>query len=207
MPGRKIVTPLLSVVVLVAGVAGWLAFSRPSFNPDAVGRAEAGMWQSYYGANRTQLAVQLVQLLRKQYGLTVIEAKLVGEQLADAAMTFSSIRDDYDAQILPPLTGAYRALKEVRGLAFDPAAVAQAELAWWVARRTAGEDSVENVGAMIAELYATMYGENHPAFAQAGLLRARAAHLRDIGGSDADWTEVESLLIQSYTVLANGMAN
>jgi hypothetical protein len=193
------------VILVLSGAAGWVLFSRPAFNPDAVGKAEAKMWQSYYTGNQPQLVLQLVQLLRKQYGLTAVEAAHVGEQFADAAMTFSSAREDYDAKILPSLTRGYTALKEASGSDFDPAQVARAELAWWVARRMPNEDSVENVGAKISELYATLYGGSHPALLEAGLLRARAAHLRDLGGENADWAEVESLLVQSYATLAEAM--
>jgi hypothetical protein len=39
---------------------------------------------------------------------------------------------------------------------FDPRAVARAELAWWVARRTPGQDSPERIGRLMAEAYARL---------------------------------------------------
>ena len=205
MSRRRFLTILLVLVVLVAGVLGRLLFSRPTFNPIAVGRAETRMWQAYYAGNQPRIALHLVQLLRTQYGTTALEAKHVGEQFADAAMTFKAARGNYDARALPPLIRAYTELKETTDSTFDPEEAARAELAWWVARRTGGQNSAENVGLKIGELYAALHGGDHPAFSEAGLLRARAAHLRDVGGENADWEEIETMLIQSSSALAKAL--
>ena len=37
------------------------------------------------------------------------------------------------------------------------------------------------MGAKMAELYAAIYGSDHPSFQKAGLLRAQAAKSRDFG--------------------------
>ena len=80
-----------------------------------------------------------------------------------------------------------------------------AELDWWVARRTPGSDSVEEVGRLIAYLYTVLFGENQPAFERAGLLRAQAAHIRDEGGASCNWGMVEKLLHESYQALQEGL--
>ena len=205
MRRRRILNLLIVVALLAVGVVGWMLFSRPTFDPRVVGRAEARMWQGYYAGNHAQVALQLVRLLRTQYGLSTLQSTRVGERFADAAMTFKSARADYEATVLPELVEAYTALAGAAGTTFDPEEVAQAELAWWVARRTVGEGSAENVGAKIGELYAAVHGGDHPAYREAGLLRARAAHLRDRGGENADWEEIEALLVRSYTVLAEAL--
>ena len=105
------------------------------------------------------------------------------------------------SEALPELEQAYRRLKELSGRSFDPHEAAKEELAWWVARRTDGSDSVEEVGGKIAELYAVLYGSAQPEFREAGRLRAKAGDVRDKGGVDCDWKEVEGLLRQSYGVL------
>jgi len=199
---RRFMIVLLVLLFLVAGLLSRFLLNRPPFDPVVVGKAEAGMWQAYYTGNQGRIAVYLVQLLRTQYGLTPLEAKRVGEQFAAAAMAFKSATGDYTAKVLPPLIDAYSRLGEATGSTFEPARVAEAELAWWVARRAGGPDSTEVVGRKIGELYATLHGEEHPAFQEAGLLRARAAHLRDVGGKNADWSEIQAMLIQSYTALA-----
>jgi hypothetical protein len=62
----------------------------------------------------------------------------------------------------------------------------------------------EQVGAAIANLYAVLYGETNSSFQKASLLRAQAAHVRDQGGVNADWEQVEALLQESYRELAAG---
>ena len=73
---------------------------------------------------------------------------------------------------------------------YDPAVVARAELAWWVARRDPRTSSVDNVGALIAEEYALFYEVPVTRVAEAGRLRAEAAALRDRGGQQADWAAI-----------------
>jgi len=196
---------VLLVVVALLGVGAAMGyrfvFGRPSFDGNEVGRAEARMWQAYYANNKTQLGLQLVAMLRKQHGLSLLESKQIGELLAASAMKFRKAKGDYERVALGELTEAYRLIKDASGGTFDPEAAARAELAWWVARRTAGEDSAEQVGRRIEELYTILYGGNHPSFARAGYLRAQAAALRDAGRQNADWVAVEALLCQSYREL------
>jgi hypothetical protein len=96
-------------------------------------------------------------------------------------------------------------LKNKLDVSFVPEEAAKAELDWWVARRTPGSDSVEEVGRLIAYLYTVLFGENQPAFERAGLLRAQAAHIRDEGGELCDWSEVEQQLQESYQALQEGI--
>jgi hypothetical protein len=117
-------------------------------------------------------------------------------------MKFKAARSHYEEAALPDLTEAYKAIRIATGMRFDEAQAARAELAWWVARRTPGKDSAENVGQKIAELYSVLYGKDHPSFGKAGLLRAQAAKLRDAGGEGADWVKVEELLLAFYRELA-----
>jgi len=198
-------------VVILAAVISlvvWslrVTFARPLFNADKVAQMEAQMWQAYYSGDKTKLGLLLIALLRNQYGLSLLEAKDIGELFARSAMSFRSARGDYETVALPDLTKAYGLIKQDTGATFDPDKAARAELSWWVARRTQGHNSVEEVGKKIAELYAVLYGRACPEFVSAGLLRAQAAALRDSGGSDADWKEVESLLRKSYRELDKGI--
>ena len=67
-------------------------------------------------------------------------------------------------------------------MTYDPAVIAKAELAWWIARRIPGKDSPEQVGALIADLNAQFYGVPREKVLEASILRARAGRLRDEGG-------------------------
>lgn len=202
---RYLLGSALGVSVLLAIFLFRFAFATPSYDPVEIGEAETKMWQAYYSGDRIQLGFHLVSLLRNQYGLSLLEAKTIGESLANAAIGFLHSKGDYETVALPDLIRAYTLIKEETGDTFDPEAVARAELAWWIARRTPGENSPEQVGEKIARQYTLMYGSEHPSLQEAGMLRARAGYLRDLGGGAADWAQVETLLVESYTVLAEAI--
>ena len=198
---------LIVLVVLAAGgyYAGWVA--RPpgpttgrAFDPDRLAALEIDMWQAYYDKERLRLFRGLVVSLHEQYRYPWVKAARVAFYLARAASRFSDLRADYD-QVLPDLERAYRITKAWTGAAFDPSAIARAELAWWVARRVPGQDSPEQVGALIAEENAMLYGVSPDRVLEASILRARAGRLRDEGGGQADWGAVSSLLRDSYRAL------
>lgn len=186
---------LILAVIVIRFVAG-----RPAFDARKLGSAETRMWQAYYTSDKMKLGLELMDLLRCQHGLSLMEAKQVAESFARSAMQFRSAGGDCDT-CLQELTSAYAVIQHAGKRHFDPARVARAELAWWVARRTPGQDSAEQVGERIAELYALLYEKPVEQFRAAAFLRAKAAKLRDAGGQAADWGEVESMLQASYRQL------
>lgn len=195
---------ILLVCAVVAGVVVYrLVFSRPSFNADKIARAETEMWRAYYAKNELKLATELVSLFRNQFGLSLPAATRVGKLYAQAAMKFQAAPGNYDQVVLPDLIEAYRLLQQHTKASFNPETAARAELAWWVARRTQGQNSLEQVGRKIADLYAVLYGGNDPKLQNAALLRAKAAGLRDASGANPDWAQIEALLRESYSVLQN----
>jgi hypothetical protein len=196
------------VTVLATGaVGGIVAFRAPSgsrsmaqFDPDRVAQLELEMWQAYYTKQRLRLFTLLVTTLREQYGYSWARALQAGFYLARAAADFGDLRGDYD-QVLPDLEAAYGIARAWTSSSFDPRRVAEAELAWWVARRTPGHSDSATVGRLIGEEYAALYAVPYQRVAKAGLLRAEAGHLRDEGGMHADWDRVHALLIESYRAL------
>ena len=96
---------------------------------------------------------------------------------------------------------AYTTARDWTNATFDPAAVARAELAWWVARRNPGQNSPEQVGGLIADENALLYNVSRSQVLRPSILRARAGRLRDDGGDEADWKAVSDLLHQSYREL------
>ncbi|HEY7476081.1 MAG TPA: hypothetical protein VH679_13775 [Vicinamibacterales bacterium] len=174
--------------------------SLRAFDPDRTADLELDMWQAYYSGRNVRLFTDLVTLNHEQYRYTWARASQVGYHLARAASTFAKIRSDYE-QVLPDLEAAYAIAKNWTQARFDPKAVARAELAWWVARRTPGQDSPEQVGGLIADLNALLYDVPRDRVLTASVLRARAGRLRDEGGERADWAEVGRLLKESYRAL------
>jgi hypothetical protein len=196
---------IITLIIISAVSAFYAILHRPTFNADKVAIAETQMWRAYYSGNKNKLGLLLISLLRSQYGLSFPAAKEIGESFASSAIKFHSATGNYEQVALPDLINAYTLLKKSTNTSFDPDKTAKAELAWWVARRTKGENSVEQVGTKIGELYALIYGNDNPAFKKAGILRAQAAALRDSGRENADWAKIENILKNSYHKLENGI--
>jgi hypothetical protein len=202
---RKRRIPLLVTIVLATG--GYVACVAPpgprslkAFDPDRVAALELDMWQAYYRKEKVRLFRGLITLLHEQNRYSWARASQAAFYLARAASTFAELRSDYD-QVLPDLERAYTIEREWLHATFDPRAVARAELAWWVARRIPGQNSPDQVGGLIADENALLYGVSRDRVLAASVLRARAGRLRDEGGDQADWAEVSRLLVESYRAL------
>ncbi len=162
------------------------------------------MWQAYYAKQNVRLFRLLVTMLREQNHYSWARATTEGFYLARAAAAFGNARSNYEA-VLPDLEAAYSIEKGWLNAGFDPARLARAELAWWVARRTPGHNSPEEVGDIMASSYAQLYEAPKTAVAGAALLRARAAALRDAEAASPDWETIRTLLRQSYRELLTAL--
>src|SRR6476646_5494967 len=165
------------------------ARSMREFNPPRLADLEVRMWQAYYAKERVRLFTLLVTLVHEQYHYSWATATLEGFHLARAAATFADLKGGYDV-VLPDLEAAYAKAQSWTGAAFDSRAVARAELAWWTARRVPGQNSAEQVGALIADEYALLYETTPANVAAAAFLRAKAAALRDDQAPHPDWTTI-----------------
>lgn len=203
---RRYLSKLILVffLVLIASLYYKGCVHRPRYDAEKIAASETAMWKAYYRGEKKKLVWELVNLQRTQFGMTLLEALKVSKELGEAAYIFSQIKGNYEEATLPYLRKAYSSIKEYRNENFDVEAVSRAELSWWIARRTPGRNSSENVGAEIANLYALLYGETNPDIQKAGYLRAKAALLRDQGGNNPEWQEIERLLKESYEALVRG---
>jgi hypothetical protein len=193
-------------IVLIALLAFAIAFaftpprgprSMRQFNPARMADLEIGMWQAYYSKERARLFTLLVTMLHEQYRYSWATATIEAFHLARAAATFGDLRGGYEV-VLPDLEAAYTTAKTWTHAGFEPRAVARAELAWWIARRVPGQNSPDQVGALIAEEYALLYETRREAVVGAARLRAEAAALRDAEADRPDWETIGQLLHQSY---------
>src|SRR5262245_51954416 len=199
--------PLLSVAAVVT-VAVYVLFvmtppgprSLREFDPDRTAALEVDMWQAYYKKQNVRLFRGLVTLTHEQFRYSWARALQASFHLGRAAARFATMRSEYET-VLPDLEAGYTIARDWTRESFDPAAVAKAELAWWVARRIPGQDSPEHVGGLIADENALLYHVPRERVLEASVLRARAGKLRDIGGDNADWAEVSRLLVESFRKL------
>jgi hypothetical protein len=180
--------------------------SLRQFDPERLADLEVRMWQAYYAKERVRLFGLLIATLRQQYHYSWATAATEAFHLARAAATFGDLRTGYDV-VLPDLEAAYAKAQSWTDAAFDPRAVARAELAWWVARRVPGQNSPEQVGGLIADEYALLYETTRANVAAAALLRAQAAALRDSEAVHPDWDRIAALLRQSYRELREALAS
>jgi hypothetical protein len=201
------------VLAIVVAFAAAFALTPPrgprsmrQFEPARLASLEVRMWQAYYAKERARLFALLVTMLHEQYRYSWATAAVEGFHLARAAATFADMRGGYEA-VLPDLEAAYAQTRSWTNAAFDPRAVARAELAWWVARRTPGQNSAEQIGALIAQEYALLYETTPENVAEPAFLRARAAALRDQQAASPDWDTIGRLLRASYDELLHALAS
>ncbi len=180
------------------------------FNPQQIAAIETRMWRAYYKQDYPALLHEGLLALQTQFGLPREKAAEIAADFAKAAYLFSTTQGSYDQNVLPGLSRAYEDIRLTTQADFSSESVAKAEIAWWKARRTAGENSPENVGRLIANLYFELYGRRNHLTEEAGLLRAQAAHMRDqsnILGKEPEWKKIEETLTKSYTALQEGLKN
>ena len=192
---------LLAFVLAFALVPPSGPRSIRQFNPGRLADLELRMWKAYYAKERARLFGLLVTMLHEQYRYSWATATRQAFYFARAAATFGDLHENYE-QVLPDLERGYATAKSWLSAGFDPKAVARAELAWWVARRVPGQNSAEQVGRLIAEEYALLYETSVERMAEAALLRATAAKLRDDQAAQPDWERIKQLLDASYRELS-----
>ena len=202
----------LAVLMLVVGALSYAIVAPPAgprsikrFDPARMADLELRIWQADHAKDRVRLFALLVRTLREQYRYSWAVAAIEGFRLARAAVRFSELQSGYDA-VLPDLEAAYTTARSWLGAGFDPAAVARAELAWWVARRTPGRNNAAIVGELIADEYVLLYETSRDLVIVSAQLRAEAAALRDANAANPDWERVGRLLQQSYAALSRGLS-
>lgn len=188
--------------------AGW----GRDFEPERLARLETRMWMAYYRRRPLRLFGLLVLGLREHARVSWARALRAAFWLTRAAAGFARASGDYD-RFANDIVRGYRTL----GLPthVDALEVARWELRWWVVRREMGLSSGEAAGDAIARSWAALYTVPLVSVARAGLLRGRAAEVRDRGAAvDPDgprgvgrkyWPEVDSLLLASYQALKDAV--
>jgi hypothetical protein len=201
------------VFAIVVAFAAAFALTPPrgprsmrQFEPARLADLETRMWQADYAKARVRRFGLAMTMLHEQYRYSWATAAVEGFHLARAAATFGDLQGGYEV-VVPDLETAYAQARSWTGAAFDPRAVARAELAWWVARRTPDQNSAEQIGALIAQQYALLYETTPENVAEPAFLRARAAALRDRQATSPDWDTIARLLRASYDELLHALAS
>jgi hypothetical protein len=200
-PGRILLVAALAAVVYF----GWFAApagprAEGEFDPETVAASEVAAWQALQGREDFSVYFNVMQMLREQHRYTWFKAAEAGFALGRATNTFVNLHGHYD-RVLPDLTDAAAIQKDWGAASYDPAAVAKAQLTWWVARRLPNQNSLDDVSRLIAEEYALRYEISPEQASDAALRRAEAVQLLDSGGIDPDWRTIQKDLEDSYRAL------
>jgi hypothetical protein len=178
------------------------------FDPDRLASLELGIWKAYYRRQPLRLFGLIVLLYREQARIPWLRALLASFYFARAAVGFARASGDYE-RFKPDIVRGYRTLRLPPDV--DAQEVAKRELRWWVVRREIGLAAGAAAGRAITAVYAALYRVPEEVVAEAGMLRGRAAEVRDRGAA-ADpegpmapgrtyWPEVGRLLRESYRSL------
>jgi hypothetical protein len=193
-----------------------------AFDPDRLARLELRMWKAYYRRQPARLFALLVTANREQAGVSLPRAVIAAVYLARAAAAFGrtgwggagDVMERDDPTYLRDIVRGYRMLGLPEGV--DATEVARRELRWWVVRREIGVAAGEAAGRAIASLWSELFSVPLDTVTEAGLLRGRAAEVRDrsaiadpdgpAGRGAAYWPEVGRLLLASYRSLKVAVA-
>lgn len=189
-----------------------------SLHPEALAKAEIDAWKAYYKKDKIALIKSITHLISQQYPLKDPQAwaeiipPLGLAMYRFGNMPIGATQFDYEEEVLPSLTEAYKALGSHLRANWNPKEIALTDLEWWIMRRKPTTHSPEKVGKKIAQLYQKIFGNkggHH--FDRAGYLRAAAARYRDICQlhwgpiTENDWLAMQNILLHSYEELNQGI--
>jgi hypothetical protein len=195
---------LLGAVIYVGFFAEPASGRDPgAFDPAAAAAHEAAVWQAARAREDFGVYFNTVSLLRDLHGYTWFRAARAAYPLSHATLTFVGQRSKYE-RLLPDLQEAAEDEKAWTGAAFDPAAVARAQLTAWIAPRTPNLDAGD-VAERIADELALRYELPEGLAMEAALARANALALSGDGGVDPDWPSITRTLTVSYASLSDAI--
>lgn len=197
---------LLGLAALALGIyVGFFAIpgrvlSNTHFDPATVADYEAAAWQSLDAREDFGIYFNLMMMLRTQHQYSWFRAAQAAFYTGRAMREFPGLMHRYE-RVLPDLEAAATIEKNWKKASFDPGAAARAQLNWWVTRKVPDLNSLDSVGALMAEEYGLRYERNPGHFTGATALRAQAAQLHDDNRVDPDWPAIRRLLAESYRTL------
>lgn len=212
---RRALLMILAVFLVYGGVDVFWPLQRDlrQFDPAAVAKLETKMWQSYYAQQRATLFFELAEMLRTQYQFPWLRSYLGAYHGATAAFLFKEgqQRADYE-KALPALQAYFGLIRNTGRVDFDVRRAAALELEWWIVHRDRARYPSGALGRACAEASAFVYQVSADSTLVHGQLRAAAMSILDTraeSGSvtEADWTNIESLLRRSYQALRRALSD
>ena len=199
--GRLITLALVGTFVYVG------FFQLPSggaadgqFDPDRLAVEEVNLWRAAKIQDEVSTFTSAVVVLREQHRYSWFRAAQAGFYMARAASTFSTLKTRYE-RVLPDLEEAAAIHKAWTNASFEPAAVARAQLNWWVTKQLPNLNTIDQVAPLVSEEFELRYGLPAGAASGAAVRRAEAALLFETGGRDPNIGAVTKALADSNLML------
>ena len=211
---RRALVIILAISLAYAGVDVFRPLQRDlrQFDPAAVARLETQMWRSYYERRPVALFLELAEMLRTQSRFPMLRSYVGAYYGTLAAFVFKQggQRADFE-KALPALQVYFRMFRNTGNANLDVRRAAALELEWWIVHRNRANYPPGALGRACAEASAYAYQVPAHATLAHGELRATAMLLRDERAdagrmNDADWRQIETLLLHSYQALQEGLA-
>ena len=203
------------VLGLVGMVVWWpsrASQGRLTFDPARLAYIETEGWRAYYDRNWARALGLMLELNHDVFGLSWLDTLLASYYSTRAQIAFAGANNN------PPLAQAYLAkyygvIAQARGLRYDPARAAEAEMHYWIVHRqvAAQPDDPAPLVDSLADLHAYLFDIPADAAHASGVERTAAAQAVDrITGHRstdvaADWREIETRLRAGYQIVTRAM--
>ena len=177
------------------------------FDADHMARLDTDMWRAYYDKQPLTLYLQLGEVLRDEFHMTLARSWVASFRAAHAAFVFKrgAARSDYE-RALPELERYFTDIHSISESPFDVDRAARTELEWWIVHRERARHAPGDLSRSLAVAAGALYQVDPLRLATYGDERALAMTIRDdrqaAGGvSEADWTAIDQHLRRSWGAL------
>jgi hypothetical protein len=181
-------------------------FDMRRFNPDAIAYYETEGWRAYYDRNWLRAFGLMVHLSESQFHIPFPRSFQAVYHVIRASIAF--VPRDHDLDVVRHhLERFYRIAARANRGAFDPRAVADLELRYWVIHRdlaTMPQADKHPLIACVAALHAALFGRAPAEMWESAVSRVAAAETVDLITSRrsldpaADWVLVQAHLRRAY---------
>jgi hypothetical protein len=185
------------------------------FNPEMIAYYETEGWRAYYDRNWLRAFGLMVQLSESQFHVPFPRSFLAVYHVIRASVAF--VPRDHDLELVRRhLEQFYRIAAAANQGAFDPRAVADLELRYWVLHRELAETPSADKRPLVecvAALHAALFGRAPADLWESALSRVQAAAAVDQITSRrsidpaADWALVESSLRRAYSQVKHAVGH
>jgi hypothetical protein len=182
-------------------------FDMRRFNPQMIAYYETEGWRAYYARNWLRAFGLMVCLSESQFHIPFPRSFLAVYHIIRASAAF--VPRDHDLRVVSRhLEAFYRIAAEPSRGAFDPRAVADLELRYWVIHRELAETPDADKRPLIeclAALHGALFGRAPAEMWDSAVSRVAAADAVDritscrSADPSADWELVESSLRRAYS--------